>query len=57
MRILKTEVKGLHDDDEAAQPGQSSPAPQALPPAATPAPDTGSVTQPATPVAEQHETR
>jgi len=34
MRILKTEVKGLHDDDEA--PAAAAPA-TALPPPATPA--------------------
>lgn len=35
MRILKTEVKGLHDDDDEA-PTQAAPA-TALPPPATPA--------------------
>ena len=50
MRILKTEVKGLHDDDEA--PPAAAP-PAALPPAGTSA-DVGSVT-PAP--AEQHDPR
>jgi sec-independent protein translocase protein TatA len=57
MRILKTEVKGLHDDDQASSStstSQTEPTP-ALPPAppAT-APDT---TQSAAPVADQHESR
>ena len=62
MRILKTEVKGLHDDEEAPgsttttqTPPVATQPPAALPPAAPPAaPD---ATQPATPVADQHESR
>ena len=36
LRIFKTEVKGLHDDDQPAQP--APPAPVASLPAAPPAP-------------------
>jgi len=33
MRILKTEVKGLHDDDKPAQPAEISAAPVVAQPA------------------------
>ena len=53
MRILKTEVKGMHDEDGPAPPSSAAGTPAALPPAsATPTPDQA----PATPV-EQHESR
>lgn len=45
MRILKTEIKGLHDDEPAAA------APTATPPAALPPPDAS----PATPAASAAE--
>ena len=57
MRILKTEVKGLHDDEAPAGTSQPTAAqPTAQPPAALPpaAPD---ATQSAAPVADQHESR
>jgi sec-independent protein translocase protein TatA len=34
LRIFKTEIKGLHDDDQQAAPQNQQPAPVALPPAA-----------------------
>jgi sec-independent protein translocase protein TatA len=62
MRILKTEVKGLHDDEEtpASSAAHAQP-PAALPPAAAPAapaaPVAPDVTPSAAPVADQHESR
>jgi sec-independent protein translocase protein TatA len=61
LRIFKTEVKGLHDDDEKAQ-ADSAPAP-ALPPAvpvapaAPAAPAEPPVTSAADAPAQQHEAR
>jgi sec-independent protein translocase protein TatA len=57
MRILKTEVKGMHDEDEAAQAAQTPPAalPPVTPPAATP-PVTATTEQPA-PAGDQRDTR
>ena len=57
LRIFKTEVKGLHDDEAPAGTSQPTAAqPTAQPPAALPpaAPD---ATQSAAPVADQHESR
>jgi len=55
MRILKTEVKGMHDEDDQSQPDQ----PQAALPPATPAGQTTSQTpaQPAAQVGDQPESR
>jgi sec-independent protein translocase protein TatA len=59
MRILKTEVKGMYDEDETAQapPAALPPAtpPPATPPAATP-PVTATTEQPA-PAGDQRDTR
>lgn len=64
MRILKTEVKGLHDEDEkaaAAKTGPSAEPTPALPPAPAAPPVTPPVSSPAAdataPVADQHESR
>jgi len=57
MRILKTEVKGMHDeDDQSSQPPSE---PQAALPPATPAAQTTSQTpvQPAGQVGDQPESR
>lgn len=38
MRIFRTEIKGMHDDDQpATQPTASQSLPQSLPPGTTPA--------------------
>jgi sec-independent protein translocase protein TatA len=54
MRILKTEVKGMHDDDAPTASSAAGPATPALP-AAAPAP--ASDEAPAAAPVEQHETR
>jgi sec-independent protein translocase protein TatA len=60
MRILKTEVKGMHDEDEAADAGQPAHAqsqpPAALPPATPAAPPATSAQAPAQ-VGDQPESR
>ena len=59
MRILKTEVKGLHDDDQAPAASATSPAPPQAPAALPPAtPVSTDAPQQSTPVADQqHESR
>jgi sec-independent protein translocase protein TatA len=60
MRILKTEVKGLHDDDDEATPSMTPP--QALPTAApqpppTTVPSTPTTTAAAPPVTDSSDSR
>lgn len=59
LRIFKTEVKGLGEEDQAdQQPGQQAQQPQQLPPATpTPAPPVAPTVPPADAVQQQHETR
>jgi sec-independent protein translocase protein TatA len=54
LRILKTEVKGLHDDDEPTAPPQP-PAPVASLPAGTP--EQPASVAPQTPAGERSDTR
>jgi len=55
MRILKTEVKGLHDDDEA--PAAAAPAPALPPPAPAPAMPSETATPTTTPVGDSSDSR
>jgi len=55
MRILKTEVKGLHDDDEA--PAAAAPAPALPPPAPAPAMPSETATPTTTPAGDSSDSR